>query len=82
MSIQKSIELAKLSLNDYLLDSSLEMQSNQICLMINNLGGLSNLELYLYANDCVKHLLEHKPNLKIARLYCGAFMTSLSKLKH
>ena len=47
--------------------------------MVNNLGGLSNLELSLYANDCVKYILEHRVNINIARLYVGAFMTSLSK---
>lgn len=75
MPIQTSAELAKLTFNDYLLEET----TQEICLMVNNLGGLSNLELSLYANDCVKFILEHKPNVKIARLYVGAFMTSLSK---
>jgi len=77
MTLPKSSELAKLTFNDYLLDP--DSDSSEICLMINNLGGISNLELSVYTNDCVKYLLENKPNLKIARIYCGTFMTSLSE---
>jgi dihydroxyacetone kinase len=79
MNLPTSTELAQLTFNDYLIDPKLESSEDQeIILMINNLGGLSNLELCLFANDCVKYLMHTKQNIKIARIYCGTFMTSLS----
>jgi dihydroxyacetone kinase len=52
--------------------------SKNICFMVNNLGGLSNLELYLLANDCFQYLATHRPDIRVARLYCGTLMTSLN----
>ena len=46
--------------------------------MINNLGGLSNLELYSLVNDCCKWLFRSRPNILLKRLYCGTLMTSLN----
>lgn len=77
MPLAKSAVLAELSLNEYLLEPSTH-PIKDICLMINNLGGLSNLELYLHANDCVKYIHENRPDLRIRRMYVGAFMTSLN----
>ena len=49
-----------------------------ICLMVNNLGSLSNFELNVLVHDCCKYLLTKKPNLRIRRLYAGTFMTALN----
>ncbi len=77
MPLPKSAALAELALDEYVL-RPVDYPSKDICLMINNLGGLSNLEIYLYANDCVKHLQKNRPDLKLRRLYVGTFMTSLN----
>lgn len=58
MKMMKSAELASYLLNEYLFKNKAE--SSSICLLINNLGGLSNLELYLLVHDCVKHINEQK----------------------
>ena len=50
----------------------------EVCLMVNNLGGLSNLELGVLTKDCVDYISEYKPNIKIKRIYSGTFMTSLN----
>ena len=46
--------------------------------MVNNLGGLSNLELFVFANDCVRLIAERRSDVHIRRLYAGTFMTSLN----
>ena len=51
----------------------------QICLRVNNLGGLSVLELHAFVKDCVEHVhAEWSEKFRMARLYCGTFMTSLN----
>lgn len=65
MKITKSAELVAYLLSNYLFraqqpTSSTTNHARQICLMINNLGGLSNLELSLLANDCVKYITENR----------------------
>ncbi len=77
MPLAKSSVLAELALNEYVLQP-VDYPSKDVCLMINNLGGLSNLEIYLYANDCVKYMQKNRPDLKLRRLYVGTFMTSLN----
>lgn len=77
MPLCKSSELAELVLKEYIL-RPVEYPLKDICLMFNNLGGLSNLELYLYANDCIKYIHNKRYDLRIRRLYCGTFMTSLN----
>jgi triose/dihydroxyacetone kinase / FAD-AMP lyase (cyclizing) len=61
---------------EYLLTKQTESQ--KICLMVNNLGGLSNLEMYLLVNDCYKYFTTNQPACVIKRVYCDSFMTSLS----
>lgn len=69
-----SKDLVKSLFENYLLKNS----NKEICLMINNLGGLSNLELGVLTRDCVDYLTQHKQNVKIRRVYSGTFMTSLN----
>nr|CAA41669.1 unnamed protein product [Ogataea angusta] len=67
----------------YLLDKSDEERnyvdfdsSDEVVLMINNLGGTSNLELYAIQNTVVEQLAtDYK--IKPARVYTGAYTTSL-----
>ena len=76
MDLPKSEDLVKLMLDEYLIDKTKE--NNQVCLMVNNLGGLSNLEMYLLVNDCYKYFSEHQPTTTIKRTYCDSLMTSLN----
>jgi dihydroxyacetone kinase len=48
-----------------------------ICLLVNNLGSLSNFELSLLVNDCCKYVLNERKNYNIRRLYSGTLMTAL-----
>ena len=77
MELLKSNELVKLMFDEYLLDF-IHKSQQQVCLMVNNLGGLSNLEMYLLVNDCFKYFARYQPDLKIKRTYCDALMTSLN----
>lgn len=67
-------DLVKSVLDDYLFKKS----EQEVCLMINNLGGLSNLELGVLAKECCEYMTEFKPDIKLRRIYSGAFMTSLN----
>ncbi len=73
VDMRKSKELVESVLSEFNL-----FNTSNICLMINNLGGLSNLELYLLANDCYQYLATQRPEIQVKRLYCGTFMTSLN----
>lgn len=75
VELTKSKELVNSILKEYLFK---ETNLTEVCLMVNNLGGLSNLELSLLANDCTEYLAEFCPNVKLARLYVGTFMSSLN----
>ena len=77
MPLSTSAKLAELTLKDYVLESS-DNKTKDICLMVNNLGGLSNLEIYLFANDCVEFIQKNRSDLRLRRLYCVTFMTSLN----
>ncbi|VDM69726.1 unnamed protein product, partial [Strongylus vulgaris] len=46
-----------------------------IVLLINNLGGVSQLEMGIIKSEAVKWCLQH--SITIARLLCGTYMTSL-----
>ncbi len=76
MELLKSYELVTLMFEEYLLSKKTE--NKQICLMVNNLGGLSNLEMYLLVNDCYKYLATNQPACIVKRVYCDSLMTSLS----
>lgn len=80
IEILKSHDLVKLVFDEYLLSENLNKSSNpsDVCLMVNNLGGLSNLELYLLVNDCFAYLAKNRPDLKLRRVYCDTLMTSLN----
>lgn len=52
-------------------------KATPIALVINNLGGISNLEMNLMVKQTVDALNKH-PNLDIQRLYTGEFLTSLN----
>ncbi|CRG85123.1 hypothetical protein PISL3812_02256 [Talaromyces islandicus] len=50
-------------------------RDDKICLMVNNLGGVSNLEFSAMTKTVVDRL--HQRGIKPVRLYSGSFMTSL-----
>jgi dihydroxyacetone kinase len=50
-------------------------KGDDLCLLVNNLGGTSNFEMSILANSAVK-LLEGEYECKVSRLFVGAFMTS------
>jgi dihydroxyacetone kinase len=75
MQLTCSYELVQTIFEDYLLKNN---PSNDVCLVVNNLGGLSNLELTLLVDDCFKFLHKSKPNIEIRRVYYGSLMTSLN----
>jgi dihydroxyacetone kinase len=50
-------------------------KGDDLCLLVNNLGGTSNFEMSILANSAVK-LLEGEYGCKVSRLFVGAFMTS------
>jgi triose/dihydroxyacetone kinase / FAD-AMP lyase (cyclizing) len=77
-NLLSSNELARLVFDEYLFEDDDLSSAKNICLMINNLGGLSCLETYVLLNDCVKHIKITRPNYQIERLYCGTLMTSLN----
>lgn len=53
-------------------------EGDELCVMVNNLGGTSNFEMSILANACVKYLEDDANNLgcKVTRLLVGSFMTS------
>lgn len=77
IKMQKSYDLVKQLIEN--VEFSLKNESQiELCLMINNLGGLSNFEFNLLINDCCKFLLTERSQYKIRRLYSGSLMTSLN----
>ena len=51
-------------------------KGDDLCLLVNNLGGTSNFEMSILANSCVKEL-EGK-GCNVSRLFVGSFMTSFN----
>ncbi|GAA5893508.1 hypothetical protein JCM6882_007840 [Rhodosporidiobolus microsporus] len=51
---------------------------DEVILLVNNLGGLSELELSSIANDTVKALEERQQQIKVRRIMVGTVMTSLN----
>ena len=49
---------------------------DEVCLMVNNLGGASIFELYVVANDVVAYF--EAMDVKVAKCYVGSFMTSFN----
>lgn len=60
---------------NYLLKSDVYKKGNKVCVMINNLGGITNLENYIVAKRSLE-ILENKEIL-VKRIYVGSFMTAL-----
>jgi dihydroxyacetone kinase len=50
-------------------------KGNDLCVLINNLGGTSNFEMSIFANSAVT-LLEKDYGCKVSRLLVGSYMTS------
>ncbi|KAF3917937.1 hypothetical protein ABW20_dc0109919 [Dactylellina cionopaga] len=64
----------------YLLSKSSPVTLNsedKIAVMVNNMGGLSVLEIHVVAEEVLRQLSSHKHNFQILRKYVGLFMTSL-----
>jgi triose/dihydroxyacetone kinase / FAD-AMP lyase (cyclizing) len=49
---------------------------DELCVLVNNLGGTSNFEMSILANSCVKYLESQFDGCKVCRLFVGSFMTS------
>lgn len=75
-------ELVKLLLK-YALDqndperSFVKSFDKEVVLLINNLGGTSNLELLTFCHQVIEQL-KNDYNLKPTRVYCGTFVSSLN----
>lgn len=50
-------------------------KGDELCVLVNNLGGTSNFEISVLANDAV-HILEGEYGCKVTRLLVGSYMTS------
>jgi dihydroxyacetone kinase len=50
-------------------------KGDELCVLVNNLGGTSNFEMSILANDAVK-ILENDYGCKVTRLFVGSYMTS------
>lgn len=57
----------------------LKYHSEKVVLMVNNLGGLSNLELHAVLEEAVSQL-QQEYGISPIRVYVGTFMTSLNAL--
>ncbi|CAD5111349.1 DgyrCDS665 [Dimorphilus gyrociliatus] len=55
----------------------IDINNSRLAVLINNLGGLSNLELTLFANEVLEYFRNY-PEIQIERIYIGTFMTSLN----
>lgn len=51
---------------------------DELCVLVNNLGGTSNFEMSILANSCVKYLETEFDGCKVSRLLVGSFMTSFN----
>eukprot|EP00529_Nitzschia_sp_RCC80_P013560 CAMPEP_0113496430 /NCGR_PEP_ID=MMETSP0014_2-20120614/30117_1 /TAXON_ID=2857 /ORGANISM="Nitzschia sp." /LENGTH=585 /DNA_ID=CAMNT_0000390351 /DNA_START=94 /DNA_END=1847 /DNA_ORIENTATION=- /assembly_acc=CAM_ASM_000159 len=49
---------------------------DELCVLVNNLGGTSNFEMSILANSCVTYLESQFEGCKVTRLLVGSFMTS------
>jgi triose/dihydroxyacetone kinase / FAD-AMP lyase (cyclizing) len=51
-------------------------RGNDLCILVNNLGGLSNFEMSILARSCVQALESDEYGAKVSRLLVGSYMTS------
>jgi dihydroxyacetone kinase-like protein len=72
--IKTSDELAEESLNEILTDMPVG-EGEEVCVLINGLGGTSQEELYILLNS-VKEILDQK-KIKIYRSFVGEYATSM-----
>lgn len=55
----------------------LSLEADSVVMLVNNLGGLSNLELSIFSRSCFRSVQARLPASRVVRLYQGHFMTSL-----
>lgn len=53
-------------------------EKDSVVLFINNMGGMSTLEMYAVVDEVTRQLESHPLKIRIARTHCGSFMTSLN----
>lgn len=51
-------------------------KGDEICILVNNLGGTSNFEMSILARSCVNLLESDEYCAKVTRVFVGAYMTS------
>ncbi|KAL0563972.1 hypothetical protein V5O48_018084 [Marasmius crinis-equi] len=51
---------------------------DEVVLFVNNMGGMSVLEMYAVVDETISQLENLKLNIRVRRSYCGSFMTSLN----
>jgi len=51
-------------------------KGDEVCVLVNNLGGTSNFEMHILARSCVKLLESEAYGVKATRVFVGSFMTS------
>jgi dihydroxyacetone kinase len=56
-------------------NDSAAYRSSEVAVMVNNLGGLSVLELHIVADEILRQFAEQIP--KISRVFVGTFVTAL-----
>lgn len=75
-------DLVKHTLDGYLFKNpflnSTNDETTNICLIVNNLGGLALMELELLAKNCFDYMEKNRPTFKLRRVFCGTLMTSLN----
>lgn len=74
MKMMDASEIVKMCMNILITNSGIS-KGDKICLMINNLGSITNPELYICANEVLKYF-ENKEVI-IEKIYLGTFMTAL-----
>jgi dihydroxyacetone kinase len=60
-------------------------EGDELCILVNNLGGTSNFEMSILANSCIKYLEGTTPGgdssglgCKVTRMFVGSYMTSFN----
>jgi len=51
-------------------------KGDEVCVLVNNLGGTSNFEMSILARSCVKLLESEEYGAKATRIFVGSYMTS------
>jgi len=53
-------------------------EGDELCVLINNLGGTSNFEMSILTNACVSHLESSNYKCTVTRVMVGSYMTSFN----